>query len=481
MAGILVGSVIFGILSDKWGHGDGVRGRAQASGRPLAAPAGMEWIPTELRATVGTVNGYCYTLGQFVLAAAAFGLPRWRHLQLLVSLPFYLFFLYSGVARVNGRKEEGDKLDLEVGSGSRRIPTDPDGSHPFPPPGSHPDPSWIPTDPTDPPIPPGSPHSLRIPYPDPSGSPGILPGSHRLCRPWRGRQHRAAAPGAGGTLGTLVRTRGMRSISCGVALIWFSTSFAYYGLAMDLQHFGVDVYVTQLVFGAVDIPAKLLSALALGTLGRRVTQAGALGLAGICILVNACVPSERRLLRLGFAVVGKGSLAASFNCAYIFTGELFPTVISPSIHPRNPFRPTHPLPIHPTPSHPPNLFPSIHPPNPFHPQNPFHPPNPFPSFGGHFPGGFEAFSGILRHYPHFGAVFRGFGAAAGSKAAAETEKERKSRSGRFRAHPEARRRKRGGEELGAAAKPEHGRMRRPKQRVFPPDSGKGDSDFLIGN
>ncbi|NXV76782.1 S22A6 protein, partial [Atlantisia rogersi] len=36
---------------------------------------------------------------------------------------------------------------------------------------------------------------------------------------------------------------------------------------------------------------------------------------------------ELRLLRMALAVVGKGSLAASFNCAYIFSGELFPTVI----------------------------------------------------------------------------------------------------------------------------------------------------------
>lgn len=55
----------------------------------------MEWIPTEARAVVGTINGYCYTLGQFVLAAVAFMLPRWRQLQLTVSLPFFVFFFYS--------------------------------------------------------------------------------------------------------------------------------------------------------------------------------------------------------------------------------------------------------------------------------------------------------------------------------------------------------------------------------------------------
>ncbi|XP_062456793.1 solute carrier family 22 member 6 [Rhea pennata] len=312
MAGILLGSGVFGILSDKFGRRAlliwcylqlGVAGTCTAlapsfglyclcrclaglavSGVTLnSASLCMEWIPTELRAVVGTVNGYCYTLGQFVLAAAAFGLPRWRWLQLAVSLPFYLFFLYSWlfvesarwqvtsgrpdlaleglrkVARVNGRKEEGDKLDVEA------------------------------------------------------------------LRSLLGREEPPA--GAGRGLAALARTPTMRSISRGVAFIWFSTSFAYYGLAMDLQHFGVDVYLTQVVFGAVDIPAKLASALVITGAGRRVAQAGALGLAGLCILSNSLVPQEQQMLRMVFAVVGKGSLAASFNCAYIFTGELFPTVI----------------------------------------------------------------------------------------------------------------------------------------------------------
>ncbi|XP_074670055.1 solute carrier family 22 member 6-like [Strix aluco] len=294
MAGILLGSGLFGVLSDKFGRRAllswcylqlGVTGAATAAaptfglyclGRLLAglAMAGvslnsaslcMEWIPTEARAVVGTVNGYCYTLGQFVLAAVAFGLPHWRWLQLAVSLPFFLFFLYSWlfvesarwqvisgrpdlaleglrkVARVNGRKEEGDKLSEEVTGG---------------PPNLYPS---------------RSSESPRDPL--------------------------------------------------------FSTSFAYYGLAMDLQGFGVNIYLSQLVFGAVDIPAKLASVLVISCVGRRVAQGGSLALAGICILANIVVPTELRLLRMALAVLGKGSLAASFNCAYIFTGELFPTLI----------------------------------------------------------------------------------------------------------------------------------------------------------
>uniref|UniRef100_A0A8C3U2C1 Solute carrier family 22 member 6 n=1 Tax=Catharus ustulatus TaxID=91951 RepID=A0A8C3U2C1_CATUS len=310
MAGILVGSCLFGVLSDKFGRrallswcylqlGAMGVGTAAAPSLPVycvcrfltgLAMAGvslnsaslcMEWIPTEARAIVGTINGYCYTLGQFVLAAAAFALPRWRQLQLAVSLPFFGFFLYSWlyvesarwqvtsgrpdlalrglrkVARVNGRKEEGDKLS----------PAEP------------PNPLDLPL----------NPRSVPVPI------------SRVLRR--------------------------------------FSTSFAYYGLAMDLQSFGFNVYLSQVVFGAVDIPAKLLSVLAISCLGRRPAQGGSLALAGLCILGNIFVPSELPALRMALAVIGKGALAASFNCAFIFTGELFPTSVSLIVH-------HHPLIVH---------------------------------------------------------------------------------------------------------------------------------------
>ncbi|NXM82238.1 S226A protein, partial [Oenanthe oenanthe] len=243
----------------------------------------LEWMPTHMRALVGTFMGYCYTAGQFLLAGVAFALRDWRRLQLVVSLPFFGFFLYSWwltesarwlvmvgrspqalrelqkVARINGKKEEGDKLDIEV-KGSGRVP---------------------------------------------QGVPGVT-------------RH---------TVLDLVRTPVLRRISLCLCFVWFSTSFAYYGLAMDLQNFEFDIYVVQLIFGAVDIPAKLVSVLTITYVGRRFTQALALVLAGLAILANAFVPRDLRTLRTALAVFGKGCLAASFNCVFLYTGELYPTVI----------------------------------------------------------------------------------------------------------------------------------------------------------
>lgn len=59
---------------------------------------------------------------------------------------------------------------------------------------------------------------------------------------------------------------------------------------MDLQKFGVDIYLMQVIFGAVDIPAKVVITVSMSFLGRRPSQCGALIVAGVTILINLLVP-----------------------------------------------------------------------------------------------------------------------------------------------------------------------------------------------
>ncbi|XP_049896894.1 solute carrier family 22 member 6 [Epinephelus moara] len=125
----------------------------------------------------------------------------------------------------------------------------------------------------------------------------------------------------------LLRTRGIRRISICLLAVWFSTSFAYYGIAMDLQKFGVSIYLIQIIFGAVDIPAKILAVGMLTYLGRRVTQATCLFMSALVIFANIFVPTDMQNTRTTLACLGKGFTSASFTTVYLFTGELYPTVI----------------------------------------------------------------------------------------------------------------------------------------------------------
>ncbi|KAM3919832.1 solute carrier family 22 member 6-A-like [Leptodactylus fuscus] len=315
MAGVLVGAIILGGLSDKYGRRalliwsylqmavSGIctafspnylsycvfrfLGGMALSGIGLNTTALIvEWVPTKVRTITGTLAGYSYTVGQLVLAGLAYGIRDWRWLQLCVSLPFLIFFLYSWwfpesarwlvlsgrpskavsemkrVAKFNGKLEEADKITLE---------------------------------------------SLKADM-----------------------TKEVACGNSTYTVFDLVRTSTVRRISFAVSFVWFSTSFAYYGLAMDLQKFGVSIYLIQVIFGAVDFPAKLISTTAMIYIGRRVTQFFSLVLGGLAIIANIFVPNELQVVRTSLAVFGKGCLAASFSCVFLYTTELYPTVIRQS-------------------------------------------------------------------------------------------------------------------------------------------------------
>lgn len=68
---------------------------------------------------------------------------------------------------------------------------------------------------------------------------------------------------------------------------------------MDLQKFGVSIYLIQVIFGAVDIPAKIVVTISMSMLGRRPSQCGALVLAGVMILINLLVPYGENLSMVG--------------------------------------------------------------------------------------------------------------------------------------------------------------------------------------
>lgn len=69
---------------------------------------------------------------------------------------------------------------------------------------------------------------------------------------------------------------GRRSLSGIATPLRFGVNVSYYGQSLDLSGLGLNVYQTQLLFGAVELPFKLLVYLLVRYAGRRPTQAGML-------------------------------------------------------------------------------------------------------------------------------------------------------------------------------------------------------------
>ncbi|KAL8164855.1 UNVERIFIED_CONTAM: hypothetical protein K2H54_011132 [Gekko kuhli] len=108
---------------------------------------------------------------------------------------------------------------------------------------------------------------------------------------------------------------------------WFVDSLVYYGMSHQIGDFGLDIYMTQLVFGAVEIPARVSCIFLLHWLGRRKCQAGWLLLGGVVCMIIPAVPQTSPVTVTVLAVINKAALGASFSTTYLWSVEVFPTVV----------------------------------------------------------------------------------------------------------------------------------------------------------
>ncbi|XP_057555262.1 solute carrier family 22 member 7 [Hippopotamus amphibius kiboko] len=125
----------------------------------------------------------------------------------------------------------------------------------------------------------------------------------------------------------LFRTPRLRHISLCCMVVWFGVNFSYYGVSLDVSGLGLNVYQTQLLFGAVELPSKLLVYLSVRHAGRRLTLAGTLLGAALALAFRLLLSSEMKYWSTALAVMGKGFSEAAFTTAYLFTSELYPTVL----------------------------------------------------------------------------------------------------------------------------------------------------------
>ncbi|XP_068135739.1 solute carrier family 22 member 7-like [Hyperolius riggenbachi] len=127
------------------------------------------------------------------------------------------------------------------------------------------------------------------------------------------------------TFWDLVKTRQLRRNTICLAIMWFGVAFSYYGISFHVTGFGLSPYLTHFIFGIIEIPAKVGVYLLLDRIGRKMCQGGSLIITAICIALTCLIPQGH--YRAIVAMLGKGFSEAAFTTAFLFTAELYPTVI----------------------------------------------------------------------------------------------------------------------------------------------------------
>ncbi|XP_077461814.1 solute carrier family 22 member 7-like [Stigmatopora argus] len=125
----------------------------------------------------------------------------------------------------------------------------------------------------------------------------------------------------------LVRTPMMRKRTVIAGCVWFAVACSYYGIGLNVSGYGVNIFVTQLIYGVSEIPAKLFCLFTLNKIGRRVNQSGGLLLTALCLFCNVLIPSNMAACQTAVSAVGKMFSEAAFTVLYLYTSELYPTVM----------------------------------------------------------------------------------------------------------------------------------------------------------
>ncbi|XP_026707607.1 solute carrier family 22 member 15-like isoform X2 [Athene cunicularia] len=113
--------------------------------------------------------------------------------------------------------------------------------------------------------------------------------------------------------------------------IWYVCSFVYYGLTLNAGELGGNLYLNVALSGLAEVPAFPLCMFFIekSWSGRRKTMTCFLVFAGFACILTMFLPTNTGLLLSPtlLALCGKMMVSAAFNIVYIYTSELYPTVL----------------------------------------------------------------------------------------------------------------------------------------------------------
>ncbi|KAG0565376.1 hypothetical protein KC19_8G185300 [Ceratodon purpureus] len=179
------------------------------------------------------------------------------------------------------------------------------------------------------------------------------------------REESRTVKAASGSLLMVLKNPATRSRLLIMWVIWFLTAIVYYGINLNVVNLGTNLYVGVFLNAMIEWPAFAITAVLLDRVGRRSMLASTMMLSGLCCLAGSFLFVETdegihsplngltshhmwtswgalrlqlltsagagigvlKVLRILCSVVGIFGMAGTYNLVYIYTSELFPTVV----------------------------------------------------------------------------------------------------------------------------------------------------------
>ncbi|XP_072256939.1 solute carrier family 22 member 4-like [Pyxicephalus adspersus] len=129
------------------------------------------------------------------------------------------------------------------------------------------------------------------------------------------------------TILDLVKTHNIRIITILTILFWLIVSIGYFGVSLNTPNLNGDPFLNCFLLAAIEVPSYIIAWQLLRIVPRRYSMCGTMLLGGVVLLLIQLVPIDLHILSTCMVMIGKFGVTAAFSMAYVYTAELYPTVI----------------------------------------------------------------------------------------------------------------------------------------------------------
>lgn len=307
-AGVLVGSLLVGMLSDAIGRKKAIQlsfilvtataislafspnyivfvilyfllGAANAGVFTTRFVIGLELVGPTKRKFVGIATNYFFAIGLLVLAGVGYLLRDWQYILLALSAPTVLFWIYWWLIPESPRWLLSQGRITEANEIVRKA---------------------------------AKVNKVTLPEKIFDKSEAETPANN--MRLWH-----------------LFTSRVLLSRTLIIFINWLVVSMTYYGLSLNTGNLGGNFFLNLAISGLVEIPAYTLAILFLDRLGRKKCHSFSMILGGAaCLSTIFSITYGGESLQgvtTALAMIGKLGSSAAFSIIYVFSAELFPTVV----------------------------------------------------------------------------------------------------------------------------------------------------------
>ncbi|KAG7215894.1 hypothetical protein INR49_002530 [Caranx melampygus] len=129
------------------------------------------------------------------------------------------------------------------------------------------------------------------------------------------------------TMLDVLRSKNIRCITLMCLLLWMAINIGYFGLSLNTSNLSGNPFMNCFLSATTEVPAYVVSTWLLKKCPRRLLLSSFLVIGGGVLLLIQFIPDTLQSVALALEMTGKFGFTMAFSIVYIYTAEIYPTVL----------------------------------------------------------------------------------------------------------------------------------------------------------